>query len=190
MAYSNDCLEVIFSSDDNYARHLGAALYSLLAHNREFGHINVYVIDNEIRPENRAKLEETAAAFPNASLIFIDFAPWRDNLRLNLAWPISLSSYARLFVGSKASRTDHIGETFRRRLLDRRGYAGMVGEVDDALDALRPGLVKTLGHIDFRNHLKIRARRQCAKLLSHAPCGAHDCNFHNLSLLSFMTEVL
>lgn len=100
MAYSKDCLEVIFSSDDNYARHLGAALYSLLAHNREFGHINVYVIDNEIRPENRAKLEETAAAFPNASLSFIDFTPWRDSLKLNLAWPISLSSYARLFVGS------------------------------------------------------------------------------------------
>lgn len=105
MAYSKDCLEVIFSSDDNYARHLGAALYSLLAHNREFGHINVYVIDNEICPENRARLEKTAAGFSNASLIFIDFAPWRDSLRLNLSWPISLSSYARLFVGSMLPET-------------------------------------------------------------------------------------
>ncbi len=98
MAYSRDCLEVIFSSDDNYARHMGAAAYSLLDRNRDFGHINVYMIDNKISPENRARLEKTVSAFPNASLIFIDFAAWLDKLKLDLAWPISLSSYARLFV--------------------------------------------------------------------------------------------
>lgn len=100
MPYDRDTLEVIFSSDDNYARHMGAAIRSLMAHNTDFGAINVYMIDNKISAGNKTRLEEVVTAFPNGHVIWIDFAAWLSRLKLNLQWPISLSSYARLFVAS------------------------------------------------------------------------------------------
>ena len=98
--FDKKCLEVIFSSDDAYARHMGVAMYSLLDKNRTFERIRVYLIENGIQPDNKAKLEETAARFPNAEVHWIDFSAWLDKLNLNQAWPLSFSSYARLFVAS------------------------------------------------------------------------------------------
>lgn len=94
----NKQLRVLFSSDDNYAQHLGAAIYSLAAHNSEFEEIQIYVIDNEISDENKEKLESVSSQFPNSQIIWLPFAAWRAKLNLNMAWNISLSSYARLFL--------------------------------------------------------------------------------------------
>ena len=41
-------LNVLFSSDNNYAQHLGAAMQSLLENNQDFTIVRIYVIDNEI----------------------------------------------------------------------------------------------------------------------------------------------
>lgn len=99
MNYQSDELNVLFSSDDNYAQHLAAAIYSLLIHNASFNRISIYVIDNEISPESHDKLVQVVNSFKNAYIVFLDFAKWKSKLKLNLAWDISLSSYARLFMG-------------------------------------------------------------------------------------------
>ena len=93
-----DCLNVVFSSDDNYAPHLGAAIYSLIYCNSDFEHIKVFIIDNEIREENRRKLSAIVDKTPNTEIIWIPFEKYREKLKLNLMWNISLSSYARLFI--------------------------------------------------------------------------------------------
>lgn len=93
-------MNILFSSDNNYAQHLGVAIYSLLNNNREESEIAVYVVDNDIFPDNRSRLKEIIACFQNASIVFIPFTKWKDSLHLNMGWPISLSSYARLFVAS------------------------------------------------------------------------------------------
>ena len=93
-----DCLNVVFSSDDNYAPHLGAAIYSLICCNSGFEHIMVYIIDNEIREENRKKLSAIVNIASNAEIIWIPFEKYREKLKLNLMWNISISSYARLFI--------------------------------------------------------------------------------------------
>ncbi|MGN0468826.1 MAG: glycosyltransferase family 8 protein [Acutalibacteraceae bacterium] len=94
----SEVLRVVFSSDDNYARHMGAAIYSLLEHNGSFEKIRLYIIENEISAENKNKLEALVSGFENAEIIWFDFKKWLGLLKLNLAWNISLSSYARLFV--------------------------------------------------------------------------------------------
>lgn len=96
----SDELSVILSSDDNYARHLGVAVYSLLEHNRDFGKIRIFVVSNGISGENVAKLQTVVGSFGNGVLEFIDFEKWRSQLKLNMAWHISISAYARLFVAS------------------------------------------------------------------------------------------
>ena len=90
-------MNILFSSDDNYARHLGVAIYSLLSHNTSIPQIRIYVIDNNISPDNIKKLNQVISSFRNAEMILIPFKKWADSLHLNMMWPISLSSYARLF---------------------------------------------------------------------------------------------
>ena len=92
-------MNILFSSDDNYARHMGVAMISILRHNREVEGIHFYVINNQITLSNIEKLEGVINDFDNAEISFIPFACIEKQLNLNLSWPISLSSYARLFVG-------------------------------------------------------------------------------------------
>lgn len=91
-------LRVIYSSDDNYARHLGASVYSLLEKNRDFEKVEVFIIENNIQGENRDKLIAVTEEFQNSQLTFISFNKWRESLRLDMPWSISVSSYARLFA--------------------------------------------------------------------------------------------
>lgn len=92
-------MNILFSSDDNYARHLGVAIDSLLLHNIDVPKIRLFIIDNHISQLNIDKLESVVNSFKNSEIIFIPFESYVKKLSLNLAWPISLSSYARLFVG-------------------------------------------------------------------------------------------
>lgn len=96
----SDKLNVIYSSDDNYAQHMGVSICSLFRVNETFDQIHIYVIDNGISKENRNKLDRLVADYANRCIHFIPFEPWRDKLQLNMQWGISLSSYARLFVAS------------------------------------------------------------------------------------------
>ena len=78
---------------------MGVAMYSILSHNKHVEKISFFVIDNHISKENREKLNTVIEQFDNADIRFINFNLFENKLHLNLTWPISLSSYARLFVG-------------------------------------------------------------------------------------------
>ena len=91
-------MNILFSSDENYAQHLGASIQSLLAHNTDVTKINVYIIDNAISDMSKERLFHIIAKYKNAEIRWISFAGWREKLNLNMTWKISLSSYARLFV--------------------------------------------------------------------------------------------
>lgn len=92
-------MQIVYSSDDNYAQHMGASVYSLLSHNADL-EIIIYVIDNGISSDNKEKLRQIIKQFPLSQLRWIDFSRWSKKLTLNMQWSISLSSYGRLFIGS------------------------------------------------------------------------------------------
>ena len=92
-------MHIVYSSDDNYAQHMGASIYSLLSHNAE-SEIVIYVIDNGISSDSKEKLQQIINQFPLSQLQWIDFSKWSEKLTLDMQWPISLSSYGRLFIGS------------------------------------------------------------------------------------------
>lgn len=92
-------MNILFSSDENYARHMGVAMISIMQHNRDVEKIRFFVVNNRITSSTIEKLESLVRGFKNAEIIFIPFESYEKKLHLNLAWPISLSSYARLFVG-------------------------------------------------------------------------------------------
>lgn len=88
-------LNVAYSSDDRYARHVGVSMLSLLKNNKEFDEIYIYLIDNGISTENKEKLNDIAKDF-NRNLIYIAFADLCFDLSTDNKY--SLSSYARLFL--------------------------------------------------------------------------------------------
>lgn len=92
-------MNILFSSDENYARHMGVAMVSIMQHNDDVEKIRFFVINNRILPSTIEKLESLVQSYKNAEIIFIPFESYEKRLHLNLEWPISLSSYARLFVG-------------------------------------------------------------------------------------------
>ena len=104
MSFCVESLYLIYSSDDNYVQHLGASIYSLLDKNRDFKQIRIYVIDNRISECNKEKLSQILVGFSNAQLFYISFDKWKEQLQVNMEWDISLSAYARLFVGSMLPR--------------------------------------------------------------------------------------
>ena len=53
-------MNVIYSSDNNYARHVGISITSLYDHNQDVETVNVYLIDDEISEENHKKLDAVA----------------------------------------------------------------------------------------------------------------------------------
>lgn len=91
-------MNILYSSDNNYAQHMGVSIYSLLVHNTDINQITIYIIDNDISNENCEKLYNLVSGFKNANLIFVPFSEWKSKLKLNMSWNISISSYARLFV--------------------------------------------------------------------------------------------
>lgn len=91
-------MNILFSSDDNYAQHLGVAIYSLLDKNRKIDIIRIFVVNNRISEDNICRLNNTVTRFKNAELLFLSFGDWEPLLSLRMEWPISVSAYARLFA--------------------------------------------------------------------------------------------
>lgn len=100
MSFSKNELYILYSSDDNYAQHMGVSIYSLLNTNRNFLLIHIYIIDNAISKNSKTKIYQIIQKFSNVTLHYIPFEKWKNKLSLKMEWNISLSSYARLFVGT------------------------------------------------------------------------------------------
>ena len=50
---NRECMNVVYASNDGYARHLGTSLYSLLDKNRDFEEIAVYLLTLGLSEENQ-----------------------------------------------------------------------------------------------------------------------------------------
>lgn len=97
-------MNILLSSDDNYARHLGVTMYSLMAHHRKAERLRFFVVDNCISSDNLSKLKSLVDAFPNSEIELIPLETYTKNLKLDMPWPISISAYARLFAAEMLSK--------------------------------------------------------------------------------------
>lgn len=97
-------MNVIYSSDDNYARHVGIAITSLYEHNRDMPQLTVYLIDDNISPENHQRLDAIAQKY-GRQIHYIPFGPHKARLTLNNKWELPISAYARLFVAEMVPET-------------------------------------------------------------------------------------
>jgi len=97
-------INILYSSDENYVRHAGTSLFSLLENNKKVEKISIYFIDNKISKGSKEKLILIASSF-NRVINFIPIETLLVNLNKKDDFP--LSGYARLFI-SKAVDVDKI----------------------------------------------------------------------------------
>lgn len=92
-----DTLNVLYSTDLNYAPHAAASIYSLLDNNRGFEKINIYIIDDDISEEYKECFERILDGFSNASIIFYPFKKLKPRLQIKETW-FAMVGYARLML--------------------------------------------------------------------------------------------
>ncbi|QGQ47220.1 glycosyltransferase family 8 protein [Metabacillus sediminilitoris] len=92
-------LNVVYSSDNNYAQHVGVSMTSLFENNDDFNNIDVYLIENNISLENKNNLKLICKNYKR-TIKFINFKEFSNKPKLNIGNSISISSYARLFLSS------------------------------------------------------------------------------------------
>lgn len=102
---SNEVLNVLFSSNDDFCPYLGVSLYSFLKYNSdEFERINIYIFDDNIGEGNKGKLNQISSQF-NQELSFIKVSDIESRFgnKLNSMEKegiSSLTTYNRLFASS------------------------------------------------------------------------------------------
>ena len=93
---NGDRIECVFATDDNYCRHLGVTLASLLQNNSGNA-LLFHIVYYGVTPVNLDRLRSLVAGRPNVEALFyeLDDAPLRNfPIRIHL----SLASYLRLFL--------------------------------------------------------------------------------------------
>ena len=90
-------LNVLYSTDENYARHCAASLYSLLENNKEIEQINVYIIENKLSNLSKEKINDITKKF-NRNLEFLELEKFCCKFDKNNNY--SMSYYARLFLSN------------------------------------------------------------------------------------------
>lgn len=91
-------MNIVYSSDENYVQHMAVSIFSLLENNKEIKEINIYILSNDISGKSKEELRHIIEGQFRRNIFFIEFAPFKERLKLNMEWSISLSSYARLFL--------------------------------------------------------------------------------------------
>lgn len=88
-------MNVIYSTDENYAKICLTSIWSLLETNRNIENLKIYVIDNKIKKETKQKMAKLVKSY-NKELIFISCDEICKDLKKKNEFPVS--AYARLFI--------------------------------------------------------------------------------------------
>ncbi len=92
-------MNVVYASNDAYARHLGTSMYSLFDRNQEFNEINVFVLTLGLSKENQEKLYEIAEKFARKlTLLNLDDLQTRMGFEVDTGG-FDISIMLRLFMG-------------------------------------------------------------------------------------------
>lgn len=93
-------MNVVYASNDNYARHLAVSMYSLFDHNQVMERIRVFVLAVELSEESRQRLQVIADHF-DRELIIIPMGDLKARFPYQVdTGGFDISAMGRLFVGT------------------------------------------------------------------------------------------
>ncbi len=92
-------MNIVYASNDGYARHLAVSMLSLFDRNRRARQITVYVISMGISGESRERLASIAAQY-GRGICFVEFADIKEQFAGDIdTRAFDISAMGRLFVG-------------------------------------------------------------------------------------------
>ena len=93
-------MNVVYASNDGYARHLGASMYSLFDRNQLEEEITVYVLSMGLSEDNRRKLGEIAEHF-DRNLVILEMGNLKERFASDIdTGGFDISAMGRLFIGT------------------------------------------------------------------------------------------
>ena len=98
-------INVVYSTDENYARHCGVSIYSLFDNNKNVDEIDVYIISNDLSKETKENFFMISKEF-NRKIFFVEIDNIYEEFTKNNDFP--KSAYARLFTENISDKIDKI----------------------------------------------------------------------------------
>lgn len=145
-------MNVVYASNDGYARHLGVSLYSLLEHNKEADKIHVSILSMGLSEENKNRLIGIGAQFVR-EVIVIELGDLKERFSYKVdTGGFDLSIMARLFVGEVLPETeervlyldcDTVVNSSLKRLWEMDLESNMVGAVMEP--TIYPAVKESIG---------------------------------------------
>ncbi|RKD34881.1 glycosyltransferase family 8 protein [Lacrimispora algidixylanolytica] len=145
-------MNVVYASNDGYARHLAVSLYSLLEHNKEADKIYLYILSMGLSEENKNRLIEIGAQFER-EVIVIELGDLKERFSYEVdTGGFDLSIMARLFVGEVLPETeervlyldcDTVVNASLKRLWEMNLESNMVGAVMEP--TIYPAVKESIG---------------------------------------------
>ena len=93
-------LDIVYASNERYARHLAVSMYSLFDHDQVAERVRVFVLDMGLCEESRERLEEIAGRF-DREIVFIPMGDLTERFSYRVdTGGFDISAMGRLFVGT------------------------------------------------------------------------------------------
>lgn len=98
-------MNILYASNDGFARHLGTSMYSLFDKNKDAKEITVYVLSLGLSEENRGKLQVIADQF-GRNLVILEMGDIRERFDFDVdTGGYDISIMGRLFMGEMLPET-------------------------------------------------------------------------------------
>ncbi|MEK3697507.1 glycosyltransferase family 8 protein [Paenibacillus sp. FSL R10-2199] len=92
-------LNVAYACGEEYVRHAGVSMISLLANNKSFDDIFIYLIENNITEESKFELQNIVKKY-NRNIVFVSCTELCDSLKADdQNGRYSIATYSKLFYG-------------------------------------------------------------------------------------------
>lgn len=92
-------MNIVYASNDRYARHLAVSLVSLLDHNKDVGDLRIFVLSLNLSEKVKERLKKAAAGF-GRELKFLELGDLKERFSYQVdTGGFDLSIMARLFLG-------------------------------------------------------------------------------------------
>lgn len=101
-------MNIVYSSDDNYARHLAQSMVSIFENNTQEKEINIYILNVGLSENNIQNLTQTGLKY-NREIHFVDFSNIKEKFN-NTDVPVggfTIEMYTRLFLAEALPETEH-----------------------------------------------------------------------------------
>jgi lipopolysaccharide biosynthesis glycosyltransferase len=92
-------LNVLYATDENYAMYTGVSMFSLLVNNQDIDCLTLYILENNVSQDSKAKLEAICKQF-SRKIIFLDSKNLFDDLasKVKMKSTQSITTYASCFL--------------------------------------------------------------------------------------------